>query len=167
MGCTIQVTIQITYIGGFYDPLYTKMSKLPFIGFIFFIVILQTFFLALCQNTFNGTFSIINQIESYLALRRLTKEISYQEMFLQKKLSVNLVKTLEKNLQQHGKVSSGLFSLLLKISRLISSQNQNMSIYESHVTSESQQNFESGVLLILFGELQLLSDILLFVNAMA
>ena len=98
------------------------MSKLPFIGFIFFIVILQTFFLALCQNTFNGTFSIINQIESYLALRRLAKEISYQEMFLQKKLSVNLVKTLEKNLQQHGKVSSGLFPLLLKISRLISSQ---------------------------------------------
>ena len=110
MGCAIQVTIQITYIGGFYDPLYTKMSKLPFIGFIFFIVILQTFFLALCQNTFNGTFSIINQIESYLALRRSTKEISYQEMFLQKKLSVNLVKTLEKNLQQHEKVSSGLLS---------------------------------------------------------
>ena len=86
------------------------MSKVPFIGFIFFIVILQTFFLALCQNTFNGTFSIINQIESYLALRRLTKEISYQEMFLQKKLSVNLVKTLEKNLQQHGE---GVFWTLL------------------------------------------------------
>ena len=47
---------------------------------------------------------MINQIESYLALRRLTKEISYQEMFLQNKLSVNLVKTLEKNLQQHGEV---------------------------------------------------------------
>ena len=53
---------------------------------------------------------MINQIESYLALRRLTKEISYHEMFLQNKLSVNLVKTLEKNLQQHGE---GVFWTLL------------------------------------------------------
>ena len=47
---------------GFYDFLYTKMFELLFVGFIFFIVILQTFFVALCQNSFNGFFSMMNQI---------------------------------------------------------------------------------------------------------
>ena len=62
---------------GFYDPLYTKMFKLLFDGFIFSIVNLQAFFLALYQNPKNGIFSMMNQIESYLTFRRLTGDISY------------------------------------------------------------------------------------------
>ena len=62
---------------GFYDHLYTKMFKLLFVGFIFFIVTLQTFFLALRQNPFNGFFSMMNQIESNLIFQHLTRDINY------------------------------------------------------------------------------------------
>ena len=43
---------------------------------------------------------MMNQIESYLAFRSLTKDIVFW-CFLQKKLSRNLVKIFEKNLHQH------------------------------------------------------------------
>ena len=62
---------------GFYDPLYTKMFKLLFVGFIFSIAILQNFFLALYQNSENGIFSMMNQIESFLTFQRSAGDISY------------------------------------------------------------------------------------------
>ena len=53
------------------------MFKLLFVGFMFFITISQTFSIDLCQNSLNGFFSMINQIEPYLTFRRLTGDISY------------------------------------------------------------------------------------------
>ena len=49
---------------GFYDPLCKKCLSYFLLVLYFCIVILQTLFLALCQNPFNGFFSMMNQIES-------------------------------------------------------------------------------------------------------
>ena len=62
------------------------MFKQLFVGFMFFIVILQTFLLIVYQNPFNGFFSMMNQIESYLAFsmldkRQLLKVIFAKEAF--------------------------------------------------------------------------------------
>ena len=48
---------------GFFFYVFFKILFI-FHGFIFFIVILQVIFLALCQNHFNGFFSMMHQLES-------------------------------------------------------------------------------------------------------
>ena len=48
----------------FYNDFHYIVFKILFIGFIFFIVIVQAIFVALCLNPFNRFLSIMNQIES-------------------------------------------------------------------------------------------------------
>ena len=69
------------------------------------IVILQTFFLALCQNPQNRIFSMMNQIESYLTFRRLTNNCFCKRSFL-----LIYSKPLKRICNNTRKVSSGLFS---------------------------------------------------------
>ena len=68
------------------------------------IVILQTFFLALCQNPQNRIFSMMNQIESYLTFRRLTNNCFCKRSFL-----LIYSKPLKRICNSVRKVSSGLF----------------------------------------------------------
>ena len=113
-----------------------------FCWFYIFIVILQILFLALCQNPFNGFFSMMSQIEFTFSISTLDQRRYLLRCFCKRSFLLIQSKPLKKNLQHERGVFWTLlkqFYLLFKIGCLSLTQNQNMSINQSHVTSKNQQ----------------------------